>query len=101
MQNSTCHQCLLGMVVCLAGLVAPTLAHAKKCSSNGGLIYLGNTRDASDSVWLSATSPGLFELDSAKGNTFVDSWEKDKRGLHLSLSPDVSNGNGGTHKLRV
>lgn len=85
-----------------AGLFAavPTVdAFAANCSSRGGLAYLGNTQGATRSVWLSGTSAGSFGLDAAQGNQTVDTWSKSKRGLHLSLSPVVSNGNGGTHKL--
>ncbi|KQU74081.1 autotransporter [Ensifer sp. Root1252] len=74
-------------------------ALAANCSSRGGLAYLGNTKGATRSVWLSGTSAGSFGLEAAQGNQTVDTWSKSKRGLHLSLSPVVSNGNGGTHKL--
>jgi outer membrane autotransporter protein len=60
---------------------------------------LGTSSDESRSVWLSSTTAGNFRLDSAQGNETVDSWSKTKRGLRLSFSPNVSNGNGGTHKL--
>ncbi|UWU16866.1 autotransporter domain-containing protein (plasmid) [Rhizobium sullae] len=74
-------------------------AFAANCSSRGGLAYLGNTKGATGSVWLSGTSAGSFGLEAAQGNQTVDTWSKSQRGLHLSLSPVVSNGNGGTHKL--
>ncbi len=74
-------------------------AIAANCSATGGLAYLGNTKGAAGSVWLSGTSAGSFGLDAAQGNQTVDTWSKSRRGLHLSLSPVVSNGNGGTHKL--
>ncbi|MCV9998827.1 autotransporter domain-containing protein [Pararhizobium sp. YC-54] len=74
-------------------------AFAANCGSRGGLAYLGNTQGGSRSVWLSGTSAGSFGLNAAQGNQTVDTWNKDNRGLHLSLSPVVSNGNGGTHKL--
>ncbi|MDX0468499.1 autotransporter domain-containing protein [Sinorhizobium medicae] len=86
----------------LAGLfciVGSGEASAANCSAGGGLAYLGNTRGAARSVWLSGTSAGSFGLEAAQGNQMVDTWSKSKRGLHLSLSPVVSNGNGGTHKL--
>ena len=78
---------------------APLSALAGNCDANGSLYYLGNTSNASNSVWISATSAGSFRLDAAQGNTTVDQWSKANRGLNLSLSPFVSNGNGGTHKL--
>jgi hypothetical protein len=89
-------------------LIAPTAAFAKShCSEQGALFFLGNTEDGAQSVWLSATKAGgpvgvsgYFRLDAAQSNQNVDSWEKIGRGLHLSVSPVVSNGNGGTHKLQ-
>ncbi|ASP69385.1 hypothetical protein ACVMB2_004898 [Sinorhizobium meliloti] len=74
-------------------------AFATKCSSRGGLAYLGNPRAETRSVWRSGTSSGSFGLQAAQGNQTVNTWSKSKRGLHLSLSPVVSNANGGTHKL--
>ena len=86
------------LMVCSTGAV-PGLAAAKSCDSSGNLRYLGVTNDGKRSVWLSATSPGQFALESAKGSQTVDEWSKQRRGLRVSTSPDVSNGNGGTHKL--
>lgn len=83
-------------VACLLA-VAPAEAVAQQCS--GGLFYLGNTKDSSQSVWLSGVPAGSFRLDAAQGNQTVDAWLMGSRGLHLSLSPVVSKGNGGTHKL--
>ena len=79
---------------------SPLPALAAKCKSSGGLTYLGNTRDGSRSVWLSLTRQGSFALEAAQGNQTVDTWgvPPDRR-LHISASPVVSNGNGGTHKL--
>jgi len=79
---------------------SPLPALAANCKSSGGLTYLGNTRDGSRSVWLSLTQDGSFELEAAQGNQTVDTWgvPPDRR-LHISDSPVVSNGNGGTHKL--
>ena len=88
-------------------LIAPTAVLAKgNCTEKGALFFLGNTADGVRSVWLSATNSagpigasGYYRLDAAQANQNVDSWDKIGRGLHLSLSPVVSNGNGGTHKL--
>ncbi len=77
----------------------PLSALAGNCNASGGLFYLGNTNNAAKSVWLSATSAGSFRLTAAQGNTTVDQWSKDRRGLNVTLSPFVSNGSGGTHKL--
>ena len=75
-------------------------AMAANCKSSGGLLYLGNTRDGSRSVWLSRTDLGSFALEAAQGNQTVDTWAvPPQRRLHLSASPVVSNGNGGTHRL--
>lgn len=78
---------------------SPVPAFAQACKSDGGLAYLGNIRDASRSVWLSGTVAGSFRLEAAQGNTTVDTWTRDRRGLHLSTSPFVSSGSGGTHRL--
>ncbi len=83
----------------LFSVVSSVDAFAANCGSRGGLAYLGNTLGATRSVWLSGTSAGSFGLEAAQGNQTVDTWSKSKRGLHLSLSPVVSSGNGGTHKL--
>ena len=85
----------------LALAATSTTGWAANCSSSGNLRYLGVTNDGAKSVWLSATSPGQFELESAKGGLTVDAWTKQRRGLRVSVSPEVSNGNGGTHKLYV
>ena len=87
------------MLTALAIIGMPVAALAGQCDASGGISYLGVTSNNSKSVWLSQTSPGSFELESAQGNQTVDQWSKNKKGLHLSLSPNVSNGNGGTHKL--
>ena len=77
---------------------APALA--ANCKSSGGLAYLGNTRNDAKSVWLSRTDQGSFALEAAQGSQTVDSWGvPPSRRLHLSTSPVVSDGNGGTHKL--
>lgn len=88
-------------------LFAPTAVLANgNCTEKGALFFLGNTADGAQSVWLSATNSvgpvgasGYYRLDAAQANQNIDSWDKIGRGLHLSLSPVVSNGNGGTHKL--
>lgn len=67
-------------------------------SVQGRLVFLGKTHDSSRSVWLSVTTAGSFQLE-AQGNQLIDEWSKSARGLHLSLSPIVSQGNGGTHFL--
>ncbi|MBZ9655771.1 autotransporter outer membrane beta-barrel domain-containing protein [Phyllobacterium lublinensis] len=88
-------------IIFLAALfpIAGSPALAANCKSSGGLVYLGNTSDGTKSVWLSGTAPGSFSLEAAQGNTTVDTWDRSKRGLHVSASPFVSSGNGGTHKL--
>src|SRR5215510_3193073 len=90
-------------VAFLSGLLltgAPLSVEAKgNCDAQGGLFYLGNNRDDSRSIWLSGTSAGSFRLDAAQGNTTVDQWTKSSRGLNITASPFVSQGNGGVHKL--
>jgi len=85
--------------VLVVTLLAPAAGWAANCKSSGKLRHLGVSADGGKSVWLSATSPGQFALESAKGNQTVDQWAKQRRGLRISASPDVSNGSGGTHKL--
>lgn len=85
-------------VLLIAGSPAPVLA--ANCKSSGGLRFIGTTSNSSESVWLSATSgAGSFSLEAAQGSLTVDQWTKERRGLHISTSPVVSSGNGGTHKL--
>ena len=64
----------------------------------GRLVFLGKTADLSKSVWLSVTSAGSFEIQ-AQGQQVVDQFDKSKRGLHVTLSPFVSNGGGEPHSL--
>jgi hypothetical protein len=87
-------------------LSSASIVNAKSCDTNGRLAFLGVTKDNSQSVWLSANgrvaNPNTgFELIAAQGNQQVDSWSRSRPGLKLSFSPNVSNGNGGTHKLYV
>lgn len=83
----------------IAASLMPMAAHANQCDAEGRLRFLGTGANGEQSVWVSRTSTGAFRLDAAQGNQTVDTWSKNRRGLHLSLSPVVSNGNGGTHKL--
>jgi len=65
----------------------------------GRLIFLGVNHNSTNSVWLSlTTAAGSFQLEGP-GKQLIDEWTKDQRGLRLSLSPTVSQGNGGTHHL--
>jgi hypothetical protein len=77
----------------------PEQAASQQCDSAGGLLFLGTNRDDSRSVWLSRTGRGAFELEAAQGNQTVDQWNRRSPALRLSLSPVVSNGNGGVHRL--
>jgi Autotransporter beta-domain len=88
-------------LVALGWVVVIPEASAKNCEASGGLRYLGTSSNGARTVWLSSTSPGQFTLDAAQGNQTVDAWSRQRRGLHVSLSPVVSNGNGGTHKLNA
>ncbi|WP_256351753.1 autotransporter outer membrane beta-barrel domain-containing protein [Aeromonas sp. sia0103] len=80
----------LGMAMTLPGTTAAA-------DPAGRLIFLGWTADQQHSVWLSAISPGQFEVESAKQSQIYDSWRQDHKGLHLTVSPEAQN--GGTHKL--
>lgn len=80
-------------------LILPILVWAIPPSNvNGRLIFLGKTSDSSKSVWLSVTTAGSFRLE-AQGNQLIDQWTMSARGTKVSLSPIVSQGNGGTHFL--
>ena len=80
-------------------LGSPDLASAASTDPcAGGLRFVGVTRDAARSVWLSGTNAGRFSLEAQ--NKLVDTWTRTDSGLHLSLSDVVSKGNGGTHRLR-
>ena len=87
------------VLTAIAVSLLPMAAHAKQCDAEGRLRFLGTGANGEQSVWVSGTSAGTFRLEAAQGNQTVDTWSKNRRGLHLSLSPVVSNGNGGTHKL--
>jgi len=86
------------VAVAAAVVAASPTVFAKNCNEPGGLVFLGKTSDLSRSVWVSGTGPGSFELQ-APGNAVVDAWDRTRRGLHLSISPVVSNGSGLPHSL--
>ncbi|WP_460086743.1 autotransporter outer membrane beta-barrel domain-containing protein [Roseibium sp. LAB1] len=89
-------------VICPAVLVLAcfsTSAFSADCKNDGGLRFLGTNRSDDRSIWISGTVAGDYRLDAAQGNQTVDTWSRSSTGLHLSTSPVVSNGNGGTHKL--
>lgn len=85
--------------IILIFFLLPTLSIAQGPDTvSGKLIFLGVSNDSTKSVWLSVTTAGSFRLE-AQGNQVIDVWGMSRRGLHLSLSPIVSQGNGGTHFL--
>jgi hypothetical protein len=84
-------------VLLLSSLSTPALA--ANCKNDGGLLFLGTNKSDSRSIWVSGTVAGDYRLDAAQGNQTVDTWSRSSTGLHLSTSPVVSTGNGGTHKL--
>lgn len=89
-------------VICPAVLLLSSLstsALAANCKNDGGLLFLGTNKSDSRSIWVSGTVAGDYRLDAAQGNQTVDTWSRSSTGLHLSTSPVVSSGNGGTHKL--
>jgi hypothetical protein len=85
------------VIVSMLFIVVPT-AHAANCSAPGGLVFLGKNSDLTRSVWLSGTGSGEFALQEPN-NSAVDTWSKSRRGLHISLSPVVSQGSGLPHTL--
>ena len=91
-----------GFFICALALNAPA-TYAEQCKNMGKLTYLGNLDNGSRSIWLSknlVNSGQNFELQSASGNPFFsDNFDIRASGLHMSASTNVSNGNGGTHKL--
>jgi outer membrane autotransporter protein len=89
-------KCLLFLFLCL-GVSNVTFADPPD-PVEGRLVFLGLTNDSSRSVWLSVTTSGSFRLE-AQGQQIIDEWDRDNFGLHLSISPIVSQGNGGTHFL--
>ncbi len=89
-------------VICPAALLFSSLstsALAANCKNDGGLLFLGTNKSDSRSIWVSGTVTGDYRLEAAQGNQTVDTWSRSSTGLHLSTSPVVSSGNGGTHRL--
>ncbi len=77
-------------------------AFAQRCNDSGRLTYAGRFADESASVWLSRSllsEARTFRLESAEQGVFSSTFAIPARGLHLSLSPSVSQGNGGVHQL--
>jgi hypothetical protein len=87
------------LLVAASLLILPQFAFAQSCKNSGNLNYIGRTSDNSRSVWLSLTQSGMFALEAAQANTQVDSFSRTRPGARLTLSPFVSNGSGGTHRL--
>lgn len=83
-------------VIALATVIALHTTPAM-ADPSGQLVFLGWTADGQHSLWLSAVSPGQFEVESAKQSQIYDSWSQGHQGLHLTVSLEVQN--GGTHKL--
>lgn len=70
----------------------------------GELAYLGISEDGSTSFWLSTyTSGGLdtepFRVEPSRQSSWFDSFTLSVSGTHSSVSPVVSEGSGGAHKL--
>ncbi|MEH6614861.1 autotransporter outer membrane beta-barrel domain-containing protein [Pseudomonas marincola] len=86
-----------GLLITALMLSTP-MVYAAKCKTPGGLAYLGTSANQQNSIWVSGTGSGTFALE-APGNTVVDTWDKSQRGLHISISPIVSQGNGLPHTL--
>lgn len=90
---------LVATFFAFSSLLSATASQAASCKNDGGLLYLGNNKSDSRSIWVSGTIAGSYRLEAAQGNTTVDTWSLNRSGLHLSISPFVSSGNGGTHRL--
>ena len=86
-----------GLLITALMLSTP-MVYAAKCKTPGGLAYLGTSANQQNSIWVSGTGSGTFALE-APGNTVFDTWDKSQRGLHISISPIVSQGNGLPHTL--
>lgn len=78
-------------------LFASNIAIAAPPDQPGNIVFLGVTSDGQRSVWLSFTTAGMFEVQAR--NTTVDQWTQSQAGLHVTLSPFVSNGSGDPHSL--
>jgi hypothetical protein len=91
-------------VVLALGAAPPALA--QKCDDAGRLRYLGRFADDSATIWLSRSllsQSRNYRLEAAQqggqGGGFSSDFAIPARGLHLSLSPVVSQGGGGVHQL--
>lgn len=63
----------------------------------GRILFVGKTANGQTSVWLSATTRGMFEVQAR--NQVVDEWSAAQSGLHVTFSPMVSSGSGDPHSL--
>lgn len=70
-------------------LLLPSAAVAQDCRTPGGLLFLGTTASQAQSVWLSATGPGSFDLKAGPGNQSVDQFDRARRGLRVSFARGV------------
>lgn len=83
--------------VAIIVLFAAQQAIADSSAPRGRLVFLGKTANNQHSVWLSETHQGIFEIEARQ--QIVDEWTQSNPGLHVTLSPFVSNGSGDIHSL--
>lgn len=98
------------LTVCTIGLYTLVSAdtggsYRIKCNDlSGRLSFLGISDDGSSSFWLSGYSGGgedteAFRLEPSRQSSWSDSFTLPISGTRSSISPVVSEVNGGTHKL--
>ena len=88
----------------IAIMVGASPALAQQCKRLGELAYIGRFDNGSGSVWLSSnTDPDEqrqdFTFAPSQASEFSDKFSIDYESFVVSVSPIVSSGNGGTHKL--
>src|SRR6476469_853164 len=79
-------------------VLGSSLAQAANCGNSGALDYIGHFANDAASIWLSRSflsETKTFRLESAQQGVYSSTFPIAGGGLHLSLSPSVSNGNGG------
>lgn len=90
----------LKFFIILIGIFASiinTVSFATPSSPDESIVFLGRSSDGEKSIWLSITNSGSFEVQAR--NQTIDQWDEAQRGLHVTVSPIVSNGSGDPHSL--
>ncbi len=102
-RSHNAHRFILALTASFAVLPTP-LALAANCNNSGALNYIGHFANDSASIWLSRSflsDTKTFRLEAAQQGVYASTFPIVGGGIHLSLSPSVSTGNGGTHKLYI